>query len=84
MIKVITILCLCILLSGCEDADKNSRMFKARMEAACKKHAGVYKFSFGLETVDCRDGSEVPWRNYTGPDVAEELTKIENEIKEGK
>lgn len=73
-----------LLFSGCGFTTEDSNLTKAKCEAACKNHGGFYKLlrarEFRLKDYDgaiCRDGSEVSFKNLTGPDVVEALNKIE-------
>lgn len=73
-----------LLFSGCGFTTEESNLTRAKCEAACKNHGGFYKllgareFRFkGDDGAICKDGSEVSFKNLTGPDVAEALNKIE-------
>lgn len=74
------------VFSGCGFTTEESDLNKAKCEAACKNHGGFYKLlsarEFRLKGDDgaiCKDGSEVSFKNLTGPDVAEALNKIEKD-----
>lgn len=70
--KYFTIALLAIVFTGCNP------MQKAKQQAACNNHDGVYKYGM-VTTLTCKDGTRVSdnvWWNMSGPAVAKALKDL--------
>ena len=82
MKKVFTLsIVVSIIFIGCAESNI---LEVAKARVACKEHGGLSKVLVNSirDVASCKDGTEVKWKDTTGPEVLLEYNIIEQEIKD--
>lgn len=84
MKKLILVLLLVFVFSGCSNNEQNEEMLnKAKAMVACKDKGGMVSYitppTVFILKATCKNGEVLDYANLVGPDVIEAYNKLESE-----